>query len=99
MATTQSLPVGTASIAWVDGGGITHLRVYSTDGYNVTERCWDNNSWTTGGFDAPGSQVSAACYASGGSVNIRVYCNFEDATTEYCSDAGGAWYQGGYTTT
>lgn len=92
-------PVGTASISWVDSGGTVHLRVYSTDGYNVSERCWDANSWTTGGFSAAGSQVSATCYPAGGSVNIRVYCNAQDKTVEYCSDAGGAWYEGGYTTT
>lgn len=98
MATTPNMPVGTASIAWVDGGGNSHLRVYSTDGYTVTERQWDINAWTTGSFSAPGAQVSATCYQTGGGVSIRVYCNFEDVTTEYCSDAGGAWYQGGYTT-
>lgn len=93
-------PVGTASVSWLDGGGTVHIRVYSTDGYNVSERCWDGSSWTTGGFSAAGGQVSATCWQdSSGNHYLRVYCNFQDKTVEYCSDAAGAWYEGGYTTT
>ena len=95
MASNPSFPIGTASVSWTDSGG-THLRVYVTDGYNVTERCFDNNAWTTGGFSAKGGQVSATVWQES-EVRIRVYCTFEDACIEYCSDGGGAWYQGGFT--
>jgi hypothetical protein len=90
------MPVATAAISWQDGGGL-HIRVYSTDGYNVSERCWDGNGWTTGGFSAKGSAVSATCWLNGSSASIRVYCTFEDGTIELCLDPGGGWYQGAYT--
>lgn len=95
-----NFPTGTASVSWVDGGGVFHLRVYSTDGYNVSERCWDGNGWTNGGFSQPGSAVSATAWQMSGGYYLRVYCTFEDTTKEYCWDAGGqgGWYQGGYTT-
>ena len=41
MGDMPSMPIGTASVSWTDGGGGTHIRVYSTDGYKVEERCWD----------------------------------------------------------
>lgn len=88
-------PVSTASVSWVDSGGTIHIRVYSCDGYTAIERAWDGSQWTTGGFKAAASAVSATSWAP---ATIRVYCTFEDKTVEYCSDAGGAWYQGGYTT-
>jgi hypothetical protein len=91
------MPIGTASVSWTDGNGGLHIRVYSTDGYKVIERCWDGG-WTNGSFKAAGSQVSATCWVQNGNPSIRVYCTFQDKTVEYCSDHGGAWYQGGYTT-
>ena len=96
MTDNSNMPVGTAAVSWQDGGGL-HIRVYSTDGYNVTERCWDNNAWTTSSFSTPGSAVSATCWLNGSSASIRVYCTFEDKTVELCLDPGGSWYQGGYT--
>ena len=97
MASNPNFPIGTAAVSWLDGGGGVHIRVYSTDGNNVTERCWDGGSWTTGGFSAAGGAVSATLWSSGGVASIRVYCTFEDKTTEFCSDQGGAWYEGAYT--
>lgn len=95
-----NFPVGTAAVSWLDGNGTVHLRVYSSDGYNVTERCWDGSGWTDGGFKAAGDQVSATCWQNQSGACIRVYCNFQDKTVEYCWDAGGSgWYQGAYTTT
>ena len=91
-------PIATAAISWTDSGGQPHIRVYSTDGYNVTERCFDGESWADGAFKQPGSAVSATCWTSGGSVSLRVYCTFEDTTIEWCSDSGSSWTQGGYTT-
>jgi hypothetical protein len=92
------MPIGTASVSWMDSGGTTHIRVYSSDGYKVEERCWDGSGWTTGGFDAAGSQVSATCWQGADGVHLRVYCNFQNTTTEYCMDPGTSWYQGSYTT-
>jgi len=95
-----NFPVGTAAVSWLDSGGTVHIRVYSTDGYNVSERCWDGSDWTNGGFAAQGAQVSATSWQDQNGPCIRVYCNFEDKTVEYCWDAGGSgWYQGAYTTT
>lgn len=98
MASNSNYPVGTASVSWLDGGGTVHIRVYSTDGYHVTERCWDGSSWADGEFKAQGGQVSATCWQSQSGVSLRVYCNFEDKTVEWCSDPGTGWYQGAYTT-
>ena len=36
MATSPNMPVDTAAVAWNDGT-TDHVRVYSSDGYNVTE--------------------------------------------------------------
>ncbi|MBV9884606.1 MAG: hypothetical protein JO276_16480 [Sphingomonadaceae bacterium] len=99
MADNPNFPIGTAAINWIDGGGQVHIRVYTTDGYTVRERCWDGNGWTDGSFSQAGAQVSATCWMSGGNLSIRVYCNFQDETTEWCIDQGGSWYQGAYTTT
>ena len=99
MASNPSFPIDTAAVSWLDGGGTVHLRVYSGDGYNVTERCWDGSGWTDGAFKQAGSQVSATCWQNQAGANIRVYCNEDDQTIEYCWDAGGSgWYQGAYTT-
>ena len=96
MSDNPNLPIGTASVSWQDGGGL-HIRVYSTDGYHVSERCWDNGAWTSSSFSAQASAVSATCWLNGSSASIRVYCTFEDKTTELCLDPGGGWYVGGYT--
>jgi hypothetical protein len=90
-------PVGTAATSWADGNGTSHIRVYSTDGYGVTERCWDGDGWTTGSFSQQGSAMSATSWLVNGGLHIRVYCTFEDATVEWCIDQGGGWYQGSYT--
>jgi hypothetical protein len=89
----ENMPVDTAAVSWFDGQ--VHIRVYSSDGNNITERCWDGDGWYTGSFAAQGGQVSATCWVNNG-IYIRVYCNFEDRTTEWCWDGNG-WYQGGYT--
>ena len=95
----SSFPVATAAINWIDPNGQLHIRVYSTDGYTVTERCADGQGWTTGEFSQPGSAVSATYWQVSDGVHIRVYCTYEDMTTEWCSnpDAPG-WTKGAYTT-
>ena len=97
MADNPSFPVSTAAISWVDNAG-SHIRVYSSDGYNVVERCADPNiGWTAGAFSQQGSDVSATCWQDDAGVHIRVYCTFEDTTTEWCTDPGEGWSKGGYT--
>ena len=102
MATNpENMPIATAAINWSDSNGALHIRVYSTDGYTVSERCIDaGGSWYTGAFNEPGSAVSATCWTASDGVHLRVYCTSDDTTTEWCSDPGGnAWTQGAYTTT
>ena len=98
MTSTPSFPVGTAAVSWLDTSGTVHIRVYSTNGYTVTERCWDGESWTNGGFSQPGEQVSATSWQGPGGLSIRVYCNLDDQTVEYCWDQGTGWYRGAFTT-
>ena len=98
MADIPSMPIGTASISWLDSGGTTHIRVYSTDGYKVEERCWDGSEWAMGSFSAEGSQVSATCWQGQDGLHLRVYCTFQNKTVEYCIDQGGGWYVGAYST-
>jgi hypothetical protein len=89
--------INTAAVSWTDNNGV-HLRVYQSDGYTVTERCYDQGAWTTGGFSEQGDGVSATTWQQNGGPSIRVYCTFEDNTTEYCWDTGGGgWYKGAYT--
>lgn len=96
MADNPNFPIGTASINWIDSNGGSHIRVYSTDGYNVSEWCWDQGgtAWTQGAFSAPGSAVSATCWMGNAGLYIRVYCTFEDVTQEWCANPGGGWEKG-----
>jgi len=98
MGDMPSMTIGTASVSWVDPKGTTHIRVYSTDGYKVLERCWDGSGWSNGSFKAAASQVSATCWQDQAGAHLRIYCTFEDKTTEYGMDPGTSWYQGSYTT-
>lgn len=100
MSDMPSMPIGTAVVSWQDNNGL-HIRVYSTDGYNVIERVTDTGSsgWSNGGFSAPGSQVSATVWQDNAGAHIRVYCTFEDGTTEWCMDPGSNWTKGSYSTT
>jgi hypothetical protein len=94
----ENMPNLTAAVTWTDTGGAVHIRVYSSDGYTVTERCFDGGGpWTDGAFKAAGSQVSAICWQDSAGAHLRVYCTFEDSTTEWCADANANWYQGDYT--
>ncbi len=97
MASNAPYIADTAVVNWVDAGGHVHLRVYESDGQNVTERLTDGSGWQTGTFSQPGGQVAATAWYIGGQSYVRVYCSSFGATTEWCSDAGGAWYKGAYT--
>jgi hypothetical protein len=101
MADNPNYPIATAVVSWFDSSSALHIRVYSSDGYNVSERCMDQGAsgWTTGGFNAPGSAVSATSWNASDGTHLRVYCTNEDTTTEYCNDPGTTgWTQGSYTT-
>ena len=97
MADNPGFPVGTAVVNWIDSNSVFHLRVYSTDGYTVTEMGNDGNGWAATGFTAPGSDVSATLWQDWQGTHIRIYCTFEDTTTEWCTDNESSWYQGAYT--
>src|SRR3712207_2973675 len=97
MATLPKTSIETAAVSWLDGGGQIHLRVYSSDGYTVTERCWDGSGWYDGGFTPKGENVAATAWTTS-DANIRVYCTYQGKVSEWCWDAGGSgWYQGAYT--
>ena len=97
MATPNySFPSSTATISWLNATGNTMVRVYSSDGYNVTEQQWDGSSWTPTGFKEAGSAVSATCQILSGQTWIRVYCTAKGQTVEYCCDDGATWYKGSY---
>ena len=93
----KDMPIATASISWLDQDGQRHIRVYSSDGYTVTERCEDGQTWTDGTFSESGSAVSATCWNDAAGTHIRVYCTFQDLTTEWCLDPGTGWTKGNYT--
>lgn len=100
MASNATYPVGTASVSWLDGSGQIQIRVFTTDGYNVTERVMDGaNGWTDGTLSQPGSAVSATHWTGSDGDHIRVYCTSEDDTVEWCLDPEKSdWYQGSFTT-
>ncbi|MDE8650737.1 hypothetical protein [Novosphingobium album (ex Liu et al. 2023)] len=97
MAGNPNYPISTAAVSWFDSSNALHIRVYSTDGYEVTERCNDGQGWQTGQFNKPGGAVSAICWTASDGEHIRVYCTYEDKTTEWCCDPATGWTQGTYT--
>jgi hypothetical protein len=96
MADNPNFPIATASVSWFDSSDQLHIRVYSTDGYTITERCADGQGWTTG-FSMPGSAVSAICWNASDGAHVRVYATMDDTTTEWCFDPGTSWTKGQYT--
>ena len=99
MASGPATSVATAAINWFDSNGGLHIRVYSSDGNNVTERCIDagGSGWTTGSFSQPGIAVSATVWTVSGAPQIRVYVTNFDTTTEWVNGANNTWTQGTYT--
>lgn len=90
----------TAAINWFDSGGGLHIRVYSSNGNTVTERCIDagGSGWTTGSFSQPGVQVAATVWTASDGAHLRVYCTSQGTTTEWCADPGTpGWTKGSYT--
>ena len=97
MSDNPNDPIATTAVNWTDSSNQLHIRVYSTDGYTITERCWDGQGWTDGGFAAPGGAVSATAWTASDGAHIRVYATNNDATTEWCFDPATNWTQGSYT--
>lgn len=86
--------LNTSAVSW----GNVSLRVYSSDGKNVTEQCWDSNSWYVGAMKAPGQTVGATSWVDNGAqIHIRVYVSNGGNITEYCWDKD-AWYVGAFST-
>jgi hypothetical protein len=91
-------PIDSAAVSWLDSNGTIHIRVYWTDAYTVLERCWDGNGWSDGSFKQQGSDVSATSWMGPKGISIRVYCTYQDQSTEWCFDTGGSgWYKGAFT--
>ncbi len=86
------MTIQTAAVSW---GTTPSIRVYSTNGVTITERCYDGNGWYTGAFKQAGQNVSATCWLVGGGVHIRVYATNAEVTTEWDYD-GSDWTKGGY---
>lgn len=85
-----------SAVSWVQGQ--THIRVYTGNGSQVTERCWDGSGWTTGGFSQKGTTVGATSWQdSSGQIHIRVYVGSgtNGAITEWCWDKD-KWYEGAF---
>jgi Fungal fucose-specific lectin len=86
--------MSTAATSFVSGG--LHLRMYSSDGVTITEKCWDKDGpWYVGAFKGLGQYVSATSWVDS-TIHIRVYCTNAGVTTEYCWDGDGPWYKGAY---
>jgi hypothetical protein len=81
-----------SAVSWYDGSA--HLRVYTSNGSQVTEQGWDG-SWYTGQFSAAGNTVGATSWQSNGQIYIRVYVAQNNNIVEYCWDGSG-WYTGAY---
>ena len=99
MSGNPNYPISTAAVNWFDGGGQLHIRVYSSDGYTITERCNDGSGWVTGQFSAPGKTVSAMVWTASDGAPIRVYATIDDNTTEWACDPTTGWTKGSYTPT
>jgi hypothetical protein len=84
-----------SATSWQENG--TRLRVYRSDGYNVTERAYDGGDWYTGSLSVQGVTVGSTSWLEGNQVHIRVYIGNGSSgpITEYCWDSS-SWYVGGF---
>lgn len=83
-----------SATSWQENG--PHLRVYSSEDNQITERAYDG-SWYTGAFSNRGVTVGSTSWLEGGQIHIRVYVGggVEGPITEYCWDSD-QWYVGAY---
>jgi hypothetical protein len=93
----SSYPISTCAASWFDSAHTLHIRVYSSDGYTITERCNDGQGWVTGA-SFKGNQASVTVWQDSTGEHIRLYVTNADTTTEYCNDPGtSGWTTGQYT--
>jgi hypothetical protein len=86
----------TSAVSWVKSG--THLRIYTSDGSRVTEKCWDGE-WSNGAFAQEGQSIGATAWLdSSGQIHIRAYVSNLGKVTEYCWDKD-RWYGGAFPAT
>jgi Fungal fucose-specific lectin len=86
-----------SSTSWFTGGN-AHLRVYTGNGSQVTERCYDGEAWYTGAFSQHGTTVGSTSWLDqSGQIHIRVYVGSgsNGAITEWCWDKD-KWYEGAF---
>lgn len=85
-----------SATSWVENG--IHLRVYRSNQDQITERCWDTDSWYNGAFSGQGQTVGATSWLdSSNQAHIRVYVGngSEGPITEHCWDTN-EWYVGAF---
>ncbi|KAI1355815.1 fucose-specific lectin [Xylaria sp. FL0043] len=89
-----------AAVFWYDGS--PHIRVYAQDSENqIVEYANSGPSWSKR-VVVPGAQVGASmaavCWEENG-IRLRLYYQFIDGgIKEHCSDAGGDWFSGDFST-
>ena len=84
------------AICWNPG---PHLRVYSSSGSVITERCYDDDSWFTGGFRGVGKAVGATACIDGNHVEfVKAYTiDSNNNITEQSWDGyGRQWTPGAF---
>jgi Fungal fucose-specific lectin len=85
-----------SATSWVESG--IHLRVYRSHQDQITERCWDTDTWYNGAFSARGVTVGATSWLDGSNqIHIRVYVGNGSGgpITEHCWDTD-SWYAGAF---
>ena len=86
-----------ASVSWYDTS--EHIRVYHSNGSQVTERCCDGQGkpWYTGAMSANGTSVGATSWTDPDGFYIRVYVAGADGEiTEHCCVKGEKWFVGDF---
>ncbi|MGB8885201.1 MAG: hypothetical protein WCC87_00665 [Candidatus Korobacteraceae bacterium] len=83
-----------AAISWKDKTRNNQIRVYLSDGSNITEWVF-SAGWVKGALSVPGKYVAAACF--GDVPALRVYVSDGTNITEWCNDDGSInWYKGNF---
>lgn len=85
-----------SSVSWFQSNQI-HLRVYTSTGDKITEKCWDKDKWYTGAFTANGTTVGGTGWLDNtGQIHLRVYVGQSDGRIiEMCWDKD-KWYEGAF---
>jgi hypothetical protein len=85
---------GLAVVSWL-ADRQWHVRVYTSDGTNITEQAHDRD-WYTGELAVPGKTVGATSWLDGSNqIRIRVYAGDGNRIIEHCWDGTSRrWYRG-----